>query len=89
MDTTLCDWNLEVAGVEETSHVYLYAVNAVDAEKRRSIWSGPMRSGGSSAPPPSILLEEAPIQAFGIDPRAVVPPKELAHCWLVEGCRGA
>lgn len=89
MDTTLCDCNLEMAGVKETSHAYLYAVNPVDAEKRRSIWSAPMRSGGSSDPPPSILLEGAPIQAFGIDPRAVVPPKEQVHCWLVEGCRGA
>lgn len=35
MDTILCDWNLKMAGVKEATHVYLYAVNAVDPEKRK------------------------------------------------------
>ena len=35
MDTILCDWNLKMAGVKETSHVYLYAVVAADPETRK------------------------------------------------------
>jgi NAD(P)H dehydrogenase (quinone) len=35
MDTILCDWNLKMAGVKEASHVYLYAVNAVEPGKRQ------------------------------------------------------
>lgn len=34
MDTILCDWNLTMAGVQETSHVYFYAVVAADPETR-------------------------------------------------------
>ena len=34
MDTILCDWNLKMAGVQETSHVYFYAVFAADPETR-------------------------------------------------------
>ena len=39
MDTILCDWNLKMAGVKETSHVYLYAVNAVDPLATRALQS--------------------------------------------------
>lgn len=35
MDTVLCDWNLQMAGVKETSHVYLYAARAVDPATRQ------------------------------------------------------
>jgi NAD(P)H dehydrogenase (quinone) len=35
MDTILCDWNLKMAGVKETSHVYFYAVVAADPETRK------------------------------------------------------
>ena len=34
MDTILCDWNLKMAGVQETSHVYFYAVFAAAPETR-------------------------------------------------------
>ncbi len=35
MDTILCDWCLKMAGVQETEHVYLHAVVAVDDTTRR------------------------------------------------------
>lgn len=35
VDTILCDWCLKMAGVEETEHLYLYAVVAADDETRR------------------------------------------------------
>ena len=35
MDTILCDWNLKMAGVKETSHVDLYTVVAADPETRK------------------------------------------------------
>jgi NAD(P)H dehydrogenase (quinone) len=34
MDTVLCDWCLKMAGVQEASHVYFYAVVAVDNKTR-------------------------------------------------------
>ncbi len=34
VDTILCDWSLQMAGVKETQHVYLYAVSAVDEHTR-------------------------------------------------------
>ena len=35
MDTILCNWCLKMAGVQETEHVYLHAVVAVDDKIRR------------------------------------------------------
>jgi NAD(P)H dehydrogenase (quinone) len=35
MDTVICDWGLEMAGVREAEHHYLYAALAADDEKRR------------------------------------------------------
>ncbi|HMN99248.1 MAG TPA: NAD(P)H-dependent oxidoreductase [Miltoncostaeaceae bacterium] len=34
MDTIVCEWGLEMAGVKKAEHVYLYAVLAVDAATR-------------------------------------------------------
>jgi NAD(P)H dehydrogenase (quinone) len=36
VDTVLCDWGLKMAGVKEAQHAYLYAVLAVDDERRRA-----------------------------------------------------
>ncbi len=36
MDTVICDWGLEMAGVKKTQHVYFYAVLAADEAKRRA-----------------------------------------------------
>jgi NAD(P)H dehydrogenase (quinone) len=36
MDTVLCDWGLQMAGVKRTEHVYFYAVLAAGDEGRRA-----------------------------------------------------
>ena len=34
MDTVLCDWGLEMAGVKRAEHVYFYAVQAAGEDGR-------------------------------------------------------
>lgn len=36
MDTVICDWGLNMAGVKQTEHKYFYAVVAADDEQRRA-----------------------------------------------------
>jgi hypothetical protein len=45
MDTVLCDWGLEMAGVQEARHVYFYAVLAVGDETRREYLETAYRLG--------------------------------------------
>lgn len=59
VDTILCDWSLQMAGVKETQHVYFYAVSAVDEHTRLEYLDLAYRLGkdfaGSAtahAPPP-------------------------------------
>jgi NAD(P)H dehydrogenase (quinone) len=45
MDTILCDWGLEMAGVQEAEHVYFYAVLAAGDETRREYLQTAYRLG--------------------------------------------
>lgn len=45
MDTVLCDWGLEMAGVKQAEHVYFYAVLAADDEGRRAYLDQAYRLG--------------------------------------------
>jgi len=36
MDTVVCDWSMKMAGVQETEHVYFYAVLAASEAQRRA-----------------------------------------------------
>jgi NAD(P)H dehydrogenase (quinone) len=45
IDTILCDWGLEMAGVKQAEHVYFYAVLAVGDEARRAYLQEAYRLG--------------------------------------------
>jgi NAD(P)H dehydrogenase (quinone) len=45
MDTVLCDWGLEMAGVKHANHVYFYAVLAVGDEARHAYLEEAYRLG--------------------------------------------
>jgi NAD(P)H dehydrogenase (quinone) len=45
MDTILCDWGLEMAGVKQADHVFFYAVLAVGDEARRAYLEEAYRLG--------------------------------------------
>ena len=45
MDTVLCSWGLQMAGVKEAHHVYFYSVLAVGDEKRRAYLDEAYRLG--------------------------------------------
>ena len=47
MDTVLCDWSLEMAGVKQAHHAYFYAVTSIGDEARRECLREAQRLGSS------------------------------------------